>query len=127
MELGDAFTMLANDTRASSSTVEDFWNRSFQTSTGYVTRLSSEHFRSDAKLLGVRYVAWEKQHKKLRKGTLRAHGDLSQDGSLGKRLVFLWHSQDHTKQSYRGAGVLSDGKIAQILRGIATGQGWFEL
>lgn len=52
--------MVANDTRASSSTDETFWKKSFQTSTGYVVWPSSEHFISVAKLWAVRFVALEK-------------------------------------------------------------------
>ena len=52
--------MVANDARAWSSTVEAFWKKSFQTSTGYVFCLSSEQFISVTKLLDVRCIALEK-------------------------------------------------------------------
>lgn len=49
--------MVAKVWRAWSSAVEAFWKRSFQTSTGYVLWLCSEHFISVTRLLDVRCVA----------------------------------------------------------------------
>lgn len=51
--------MTENTSRAWSSTEEAFWNKSFQTSTGYVDGLSVEHFNSVARLMAVRFEALE--------------------------------------------------------------------
>lgn len=58
--------MAANVTRAWSTAVEAFWKKSFQTSTGYVLWLSSEHAISVATLLGVRCVALEKMRQEVK-------------------------------------------------------------
>lgn len=49
--------MVASVSRAWSSAGEAFWKKSFQTSTGYILWLCSEHFISVTKLLCVRLVA----------------------------------------------------------------------
>lgn len=76
--------MVANESRAWSSALKAFWKKSFQTSTGYVLWLSSEHFISVTKLLDVRCVALEKKQTRSKAKTQRAYGDLSQDGNVAK-------------------------------------------
>lgn len=58
--------MAENKSRAWSTAFVAFWNKSFQTSTGYVFPSSAEHFKSVAKLLGVRCVALEKHSHEIK-------------------------------------------------------------
>lgn len=51
------FTMVVKISRAWSRTEEVLWKKSFQTSTGYFSWLSREHFMSVARLFSVRCAA----------------------------------------------------------------------
>ena len=87
--------MAANVIRAWSSAGETFWKRSFQTSTGSVPWLSTEHFSSVAKLLDVRCVALEKDLTRTKAKALRAYGHLSQDGNVAKAESFSGIHSSH--------------------------------
>lgn len=82
--------MLANVSRAWSSTAEAFWKKSFQTSTGYMFWLFSVQFSSVTKLLDVRWGALKKKIDKEYSRFVRAHGDLSQDHNVAKSMFCFW-------------------------------------
>lgn len=106
--------MGANDTRAWFSAVEAFRKKSFQTATGYVLWLSSEHFISVTKSLAVRCVALVENRQDgetLSKLTDTCIRMLTQQmPNLSIQFTF------YIRNSYIGTGVFSDGEIAQDIR-----------
>lgn len=81
--------MAENSSRASSSTEEAFWNKSFQTSTGYVDEFSAAHFNSAARLLAVRLEALEEGRKERKRKALRADANVFQCGPVTMAPSFL--------------------------------------
>lgn len=82
--------MLANVSRAWSSTAGSFRKKSFQTSTGYMFWLFSVQFSSVTKLLDVRYAALKKKTEKEYNAFARAYKDVSQDQIGPKSLFCFW-------------------------------------
>lgn len=118
--------MLANVTRAWSSSGVVFWKRSFQTSTGGALWLSSEHVSSVAKLLDVRCLALHRITQEI-KQRLSEHVEICLRTLMQQNPNLSLRYTAYISQSYRGTGMLSDGKIAQSFRGTVNVQGLFEL
>ena len=119
--------MVANVIRAPSSAVfGSFWKKSFQTSTGNGLWLCSEQFINAATLLAVRCVALEK----IRQEVKQRVSELTQipiTRAMKPKPNLSLGFTAYVKQSYRGAGILSDGEIAQGLWGTVNRQRVFNL
>lgn len=123
---GIRFTMVANVIRAPSSAVEAFWKKSFQTSTGNGLWLCSEQFINVATLLAVRCVALGKIRQEVKQRVSELM-EISITRVMKPKPNLSLGFTAYVKQSYRGAGILSDGEIAQGLWGTVNRQCVFNL